>query len=144
MLLMRTHNVFIENWIKHCGYSLVAPHQYASNEYPQHVFMENWRPLIVHYLDRIKWKKSAFEHVQMHRCRSFCTWTSFISSFALHSYILSYPMILLADSEGPDQTVWMWELIWALAACICSKTGFPMAQSILPALISVMTNNNRH
>ena len=28
---------------------------------------------------------------------------SIIQAFALHSYILLYPMILLADSEGPDQ-----------------------------------------
>ena len=29
---------------------------------------------------------------------------SIIRAFALHSYILSYPVILVADSEGPDQT----------------------------------------
>ena len=29
---------------------------------------------------------------------------SIIRAFAFHSYILWYPMILLADSEGPDQT----------------------------------------
>ena len=27
-----------------------------------------------------------------------------IQAFGLHSYILQNPMILLADSEGPDQT----------------------------------------
>ena len=32
-------------------------------------------------------------------------------------------MILLADSEGPDQT----DLIWAFAVCICSKTDFCIA-----------------
>ena len=26
-----------------CGYSLEVPHRGTSNEYPQHVFMENWR-----------------------------------------------------------------------------------------------------
>ena len=30
-----------------------------------------------------------------------------ILAFALHSYILTYPTFLLADSEGPDQTAWM-------------------------------------
>ena len=28
----------------------------------------------------------------------------FHSTFALHAYILEYPIILLVDSEGPDQT----------------------------------------
>ena len=30
-------------------------------------------------------------------------------------------MILLADSEGPDQTVWMRRLIWAFVVRICPK-----------------------
>ena len=37
-------------------------------------------------------------------------------------------MILLADSEGPDQTARMRRLIWAFAVCICPKTGFHMAR----------------
>ena len=36
-------------------------------------------------------------------------------------------MILLADSEGPDQTVPRHSLIWALAVCIYPKTCFHMA-----------------
>ena len=36
-------------------------------------------------------------------------------------------MILLADSEGPDQTARMRRLIWAFAVRICSKTHFRMA-----------------
>ena len=36
-------------------------------------------------------------------------------------------MILLADSEGPDQTVRMRSLIWAFAVRICLKTYFHMA-----------------
>ena len=44
------------------------------------------------------------------------------------SYIL-YPIILLADNEGPDQTARMLRLIWALAVRICPKTLFRMAQS---------------
>ena len=38
---------------------------------------------------------------------------------ALHSYILSYPMILLADCDDPDQAARMRRLIWASAARIC-------------------------
>ena len=33
-------------------------------------------------------------------------------------------MILLADSEGPDQTALMRSLIWAFTVCICVKTHF--------------------
>ena len=40
-------------------------------------------------------------------------------AFALHPYILQYPMILLADREGFDQTAWMRRLIWTFAVCIC-------------------------
>ena len=31
-------------------------------------------------------------------------------------------MILLVNSEGPEQTAWMRRLIWAFAVCICPKT----------------------
>ena len=43
---------------------------------------------------------------------------SIILSFALNSYILQYPMILLADSEEPDQTAQVHGLIWAFAVSI--------------------------
>ena len=43
---------------------------------------------------------------------------SIIRAFALHSHILQYPMILLADSEGPDQTAWSRRLIWAFTVRI--------------------------
>ena len=33
-------------------------------------------------------------------------------------------MIVLVDSEGPDQAVWMYRLIWAFAVHICLKTHF--------------------
>ena len=36
-------------------------------------------------------------------------------------------MILLADSEGPDQTARMRSLIWAFAVCICPKARFRIA-----------------
>ena len=40
--------------------------------------------------------------------------------FALHSYILQYSIILLADREGPDQPARMRRLIWAFAVRLCT------------------------
>ena len=37
-------------------------------------------------------------------------------------------MILLADSEGPDQTVRILSLIWAFDDSICPKTRFRIAR----------------
>ena len=45
-------------------------------------------------------------------------------------YILSCPMILLADSEGPDQTAHPRSLIWAFTVRICPKTCFRIARRI--------------
>ena len=53
-----------------------------------------------------------------------------IRAFALHSCILYLTLILLADSEGPDQTTRMRSLIWAFAVRICPKTRFCMAMPI--------------
>ena len=39
-------------------------------------------------------------------------------------------MILLADSEGPDQTARMRRLIWAFAVRILPKVCFRMARAI--------------
>ena len=39
-------------------------------------------------------------------------------------------MILLADSESPDQTARMRRLIWTFAVRICPKTRFGMARPI--------------
>ena len=50
---------------------------------------------------------------------------------ALHSYIPQCPVILLVDSEGPNQTAWMCRLIWTSAVCIHPKTLFLMTQPIL-------------
>ena len=47
---------------------------------------------------------------------------SMIRAFALHSYILKYPLILLADSEGPNLTARMCRLIWAFFVRICPNT----------------------
>ena len=47
-----------------------------------------------------------------------------IRAFALHSCILQYPTILLADSGGPDQTARIRRLIWTFAVRIFPKTSF--------------------
>ena len=51
------------------------------------------------------------------RCafRSTCACASYYPG----SYILWFPMILLADSEGSDQTARIRRLIWAFAVRIC-------------------------
>ena len=49
---------------------------------------------------------------------------SIIRAFTLHPYIVLYPMVLLADSEGPDQIAQMRRLIWAFAVRICPRTRF--------------------
>ena len=56
---------------------------------------------------------------------------SIMQAFALHSYILKHPMILLADSEGSDENVQNCRLIWAFTAHISRKTRFHMAQHIV-------------
>ena len=53
-----------------------------------------------------------------------------IRAFALHLYILQYQMIMLADRDGPDQTVRMRRLIWAFAVHICPKTHFSIARPL--------------
>ena len=63
-------------------------------------------------------------HIIMHMCK-------YHTGIALYWNILKYPMILFADSEGPDQTAWMHRLIWVFAICICQKTCFRMALPIL-------------
>ena len=65
-------------------------------------------------------RKRVFEHA-----------LSLIRAFTLHKYILLCLMILLADSEGPDQTARMRSLIWAIAVRICPKTRFRVARPIL-------------
>ena len=70
-------------------------------------------------LGLVKWK-NAFES----RFRSSCACTKYhpgLCSWVMHSTV---SMILLADSEGSDQTVWICRLIWAFAVGICPKTCF--------------------
>ena len=52
-------------------------------------------------LGRVK-LQSAFEHAQNGQKDHFTHMRSIILTLALHSYILKYPIILLADSIGPD------------------------------------------
>ena len=57
------------------------------------------------YLGRVK-QNSTFKHAK--KCPDSnhpAHVQSIIWAFALHPYILWYPMILLVDSKGPDQTV---------------------------------------
>ena len=60
---------------------------------------------------------------------------SIIRAFALHSYIPRYPMKLLADREGPDQTARMRRLILTFAVRICPKTRFHFARPSNQTLI---------
>ena len=61
-------------------------------------------------------RKYVFEHAQNAQIHIHPTHAqSLIRAFAVYWYILSCPMILLADSEGPDQTARMRRLIWAFA-----------------------------
>ena len=53
---------------------------------------------------------------------------SFIRAFALHSYILKYPIILLANNRDPDLTARMRWLIWTFAVRICQRKRFCMAR----------------
>ena len=62
-------------------------------------------------------------------------------AFALQSHILKYPVILLADSEGLDQTARMRRLICAFAVRIRSKTRFRMVRFFFFFFFSVMSNN---
>ena len=60
-----------------------------------------------------------------------------IRAFYLHCYILQNPMILAADSEGPDQTARMRSLIWAFALRICPKTRFRVARPIYSCMYNM-------
>ena len=71
----------------------------------------------------VKWK-SAFKHAQTAQIPIILRMNKVALAFALHSYILLYPIILFAGSEGPDQTAHLRSLIWALAVCICPKDMF--------------------
>ena len=74
-------------------------------------------------MGRVK-RKSAYEHAQNTQSDHTSHAQSIIRVFALNYYVLQYPMILLADSEGPDQTARMRRLIWAFATLIMPEKTF--------------------
>ena len=89
-------------------------------------------------MSRVK-RKSAFDHAQHAHIRVIMRMRSLIRAFTLHWYILQYLMIMLADSEGPDQPARMRRLNWAFAVRICQKTfshGAAQNNQILKVLFS--------
>ena len=68
---------------------------------------------------------------------------SIIRAFALYSYILLYPLILLADSEGPDQTAHPRSLIRAFTIRICPKTFSNSAAQIVSDVLSECFTNSQ-
>ena len=75
-------------------------------------------------------EKCLWTWANMRKCISTCTSEKYHLTFALYSCFLRYPMSLLADSEGPDQTTQMHSLIWAFTVHICPKPHFLMALPI--------------
>ena len=68
----------------------------------------------------------------MHRLRSSYICAKYhpgLCSPFIHS-VASREMILLADSEGPDQTAQMRKLIWAFSVRLYPKTRLSMARPI--------------
>ena len=53
-----------------------------------------------------------------------------ILAFTLNSCILQYPIILLEDSEGPDQTAHLRSLIWAYAVRACPEDTFSLSTAL--------------
>ena len=79
------------------------------------------------FIKNASWE-NALEHSQNADLEHLAHAQSIMRAFALRSYILQYPRILLADIEGPDQTVRMRRLSWAFAVRICLKTRFRIAR----------------
>ena len=72
-------------------------------------------------MGRIK-RKGTFKNTQNAHSDYPAHAQSIIRAFALHLYILKYPKILLAYSEGTDQTARMRRLLWAFAVYILEDT----------------------
>ena len=94
------------------------------------------------------WAHQA-KNVPCNKCKmwgftSSCTCAkSHLSNCSSFGHSFYYPVILLADSEGPYQTVQMCRLIWAFAACIYLKTRAKSHQSICsPFIHSVVSNDS--
>ena len=69
-------------------------------------------------------RKCALGYIKMHIFRFIPRMRKIHPGIAFHWYILSYPVIRLADSESPDQIARMRKLIWAFTARICVKAHF--------------------
>ena len=69
-------------------------------------------------------KRKCIRTYKIPRFRFIPSMRSLIRAFALHRYILLCQLILLADSEGPDQTVRMRRRILVFAVRICLRTRF--------------------
>ena len=81
----------------------------------------------------------------MHRFRFIPSMRSLIWAFDLHSYILKYPMILLADSVCPCQTMQadldllcphMCRLIWVYDAHLAHAVRLTQGYSIMQGFVS--------
>ena len=71
-------------------------------------------------------KKVPSNMRKIRRFRSSCSCAEYRPGLGSHSHILWCPMILLADSAGPDQTARMHRLIWVFAVRIYPKIRFCM------------------
>ena len=89
-----------------CGYSLEPPRRGGSNEYPQSMFLS-------------RNKNNDVQNAQTEIILRMCKVSILSGPYDLHSYILQYTMIMLSDSEGPDQTARIHRLNWAFAVSMC-------------------------
>ena len=82
---------------------------------------------LIHSMDCVK-RKCAFQHAQNAQIQIILCMRKVSSGRALCSPLIhfNYPMILLADNEGPNQTARMRRLIWAFVVSLCPKTRFRM------------------
>ena len=80
----------------------------------------NFNIVFQHHLGIIK-QKSASEHAQNVRIHIILHMPKVSAGhlLSIETFYTKYPIILFADSEGPDQTAWMRRLIWAFTVCIC-------------------------
>ena len=73
-------------------------------------------------MGRVKRKSVQNKQIQITLCT--CTLISSGPLLVIHTFCSSQPMILLADSECPDQTAWTFRLIWTFFVRICPKIFF--------------------
>ena len=66
----------------------------------------------------------------MRKFRLSRAWAKYHSGLCSPFVYSVYPMILIADREGPDQTARMRRLIWVFAVCICPQIRFRLARPI--------------